>query len=135
RNTTNAATSNSATIVSWARLAVMFSSNPTPTTASPPGVADAPAGSNAPSPGSAIAVLTLSTTVARCWSDDGPTWNSTCAALPSSATSSSCSDDGAMSYAWSMSSPVSGSDVVLGTSASHPTVVDRLEAPAISGFS
>jgi hypothetical protein len=37
---TKAPTSNKAAMVSWARLAVMFSSRPTPTTASPPVVAD-----------------------------------------------------------------------------------------------
>src|SRR3954469_13680966 len=34
-----------------------------------------------------------------------------------------------------MSSPSGGNDVVLGTSASQPTVVAKLEAPTRSGFS
>ena len=58
---TNAPTSSSATIVSSERFAVMFSSRPTPTTASPPAVAVAFAGSSAASPGSAIAASTWST--------------------------------------------------------------------------
>ena len=113
----------------------MFSSRPTPTTARPPVVADACAGSRPPLPGSAIAARILSSTTARCSSPEGPTWNKTCVALPSSATSSVRSASGAMLYACNMSSPVGGSDVVPGTSASHPTVVAKLDAPASSLFS
>ena len=83
-------------MVSSARLAVMFSSNVTPTTARPPGVAVAFSGSSAPSPGLAMAASTLSSTTARSSSEDGPTWNSTCAALPSLATISVFSESGAM---------------------------------------
>ena len=47
-STMKAATSSNATKVSWARLAVMFFSRPTPTTLSPPVVAEAWAGSRPP---------------------------------------------------------------------------------------
>ncbi len=122
-------------MVSSARLAVMFCSSPTPTTARPPVVAVALTGSGEPFvPGSAMAAFTLSSTRARCSSDEGPTWNSTCAALPWSATSSDCSTGGAAWYACSMSRPVGASSVVPGTSISQPTVVARLLAWASSLF-
>ena len=81
-------------MVSWARLAVMLSSRPTPTTASPPVVAAALAGSTPPC-GAAIVACTLSSTADRSSSEDGPTWNSTCAALPLSATIRLCRAGGA----------------------------------------
>ena len=84
-------------MVSSARLAVMFSSSPTPTTARPPGVADAPVGSSALSPGSAMVASTSASTCERVSNDDGPTWNSTWAALPLSAIISCLSVSGAIS--------------------------------------